>query len=141
MKQKIILLILLFSSTLSWGQNSKNFTIAILADHSIDNDDEIFHQLQNEIKSVVGESTNVVFDESFMLQNNLNKQIALQNYSKVVEEDKVDLILSFGALSNYVIAQNKDFKKPVILFGVINNDFITLPEGQSTSGKKNNECP
>jgi outer membrane protein TolC len=137
MKQKIILLILLFSSTLSWGQNSKNFTIAILADHSIDNNNEKFYQLKNEIKSVIGESANVVFDESFMLKNNLNKQLALQNYLKMAQEDQVDLILSFGALSNYVIAQNKDFKKPVILFGVINNDFITLPEGQSTSGKKN----
>ena len=137
MKNRIILLVLLFSSVVGLGQNSENYTIAILGDKMTPEADQILIQLKDEIKSVVGQSANIVFDNSFILLNDLSLEKARSNYEKMVETDEVDLILSFGSINNFVIAENKEFPKPVILFGVINDDFIQFPEGQISSNIPN----
>lgn len=137
MKNKIILFILLFSSIVGLGQQQENYNIAILGDKLIPQNDQILLQLKEEIKSVVGQSANIVFNDSFILLNDLSLEKARSNYESMIESEEVDLILSFGSVNNYVIAKNKSFPKPVILFGVINDDFITFPEGQEASNTPN----
>ncbi|MGZ2371965.1 TolC family protein [Ancylomarina sp. YFZ004] len=137
MKNKIILIILLFTSIAGFAQQQKDYHIAILGDKLIPETDQILIQLKDEIKSVVGQSANIVFKDSFVLLNDLNLDKAKSNYENMVQSDDVDLILSFGSVNNYVIAKNKAFPKPVILFGVINDDFITFPEGQLSSNIPN----
>ena len=137
MKNKIILLILLFSSIASLGQQQKDYHIAILGDKQIPETILLLKQLKEEIKSVVGQSANIVFKDSFVLLNDLNLEKAKNNYQNMLESKDVDLILSFGSVNNFVIAKNKTFPKPVILFGAINDDFITFPEGQVTSNTPN----
>lgn len=137
MKNKIILLLLIFSSFLGRAQQQEDYTIAILGDKLIPETDQILAQLKDEIKSVVGQSANIVFKDSFILLNDLDLNKAKNNYESMLESNDVDLILSFGSVNNFVIAKNKSFPKPVILFGVINDDFITFPEGQVGSNTPN----
>jgi len=137
MSNKIILLLLIFSSFLGQAQQQEDYTIAILGDKLIPETDQIFAQLKDEIKSVVGQSANIVFKDSFILLNDLNLEKAKSNYEKMLALKDVDLILSFGSINNLVIAKNKKFPKPVILFGVINDDFITFPKGQVSSNISN----
>ena len=137
MKNKIILLLLIFSSFIGRAQQQEDYTIAILGDKLIPETDQILAQLKDEIKSVVGQSANIVFKDSFILLNDLNLEKAKDNYDKMLKSPDVDLILSFGSVNNYVIAKNKAFPKPVILFGIINDDFITFPEGQVSSNIPN----
>lgn len=137
MKNKIILLLLVFSSFMGKAQQQEDYTIAILGDKLIPETDQILVQLKDEIKSVVGQSANIVFKDSFILLNDLNLEKAKENYEKMLQSTDVDLILSFGSVNNFVIAKNKTFSKPVILFGVINDDFITFPEGQVSSNIPN----
>jgi len=137
MKNNIILLLLIFSSFIGRAQQQEDFTVAILGDKLIPETDQILVQLKDEIKSVVGQSANVVFKDSFVLLNDLNLEKAKNNYEKMVQSEDVDLILSFGSVNNFVIAKNKTFPKPTILFGVINDDFITFPEGQLSSNITN----
>lgn len=137
MKNKFIILILLFSSMIGFAQQQENYNIAILADKQIPETDQILIQLKEEIKSVVGQSANIVFKDSDVLLNNLNLEKARSNYESMLESKDVDLILSFGSVNNFVIGKNKTFPKPVILFGVINDDFITFPEGQLGSNTPN----
>ena len=137
MKNNIILLLLIFSSFIGRAQQQEDFTVAILGDKLIPETDQILVQLKDEIKSVVGQSANVVFKDSFVLLNDLNLEKAKSNYERMVQSDDVDLILSFGSVNNFVIAKNKTFPKPTILFGVINDDFITFPEGQLSSNITN----
>jgi len=137
MKNKIILLLLIFSSLLGRAQQQEDYTIAILGDKMIPETDQILVQLKNEIKSVVGQSANIIFKDSFILLNDLNLDKAKSNYQKMLASKDVDLILSFGSINNLVIAKNKNFPKPVILFGVINDDFITFPENQVASNIPN----
>jgi len=137
MKNHIILLLLIFSSFIGRAQQQEDFTVAILGDKLIPETDQILVQLKDEIKSVVGQSANVVFKDSFVLLNDLNLEKAKSNYERMVQSEDVDLILSFGSVNNFVIAKNKTFPKPTILFGVINDDFITFPEGQLSSNITN----
>jgi len=137
MKNTIILLILIFTSSIGFGQQKENYNIAILGDKLIPETDQILIQLKEEIKSVVGQSANIVFEDSFVLLNDLSLEKARANYESMLESKDVDLILSFGSVNNFVIAKNKNFPKPVILFGVINDDFITFPEGQVGSNTPN----
>ena len=137
MKNKIVLLLFIFSSFIGRAQHQEDYTIAILGDKMIPETDQILVQLKNEIKSVVGQSANIIFKDSFILLNDLNLDKAKSNYQKMLASKDVDLILSFGSINNLVIAKNKNFPKPVILFGVINDDFITFPENQVASNIPN----
>ncbi len=104
MKNKIILLILIFSSFIGRAQQQEDYTIAILGDKLIPETDQILIQLKDEIKSVVGQSANIVFKDSFILLNDLNLEKAKSNYESMVQSEDVDLILSFGSVNNFVIA-------------------------------------
>lgn len=137
MKNYTILLILLLFSIVGLGQQQKDYHIAILGDKQIPETDLLLNQLKEEIKSVVGQSANILFKDSFVLLNDLSLEKAQNNYQSMLESKDVDLILSFGSVNNFVIAKNKTFPKPVILFGVINDDFITFPEEQLTSNIPN----
>ncbi|PXY02913.1 hypothetical protein DF185_02120 [Marinifilum breve] len=137
MKQLILLSFILLNATWINAQNTKEYSVAILGDEYIHETDSILNRLKAEIKSVVSQEATIVFKEKYFLMNQLNQENAKENYQTVVNSDDVDLILSFGSLNNFVIAQNKAFPKPVILFGVINDDFIEFPEGQNTSQVKN----
>ncbi|MCZ4694086.1 TolC family protein [Ancylomarina euxinus] len=137
MKKKFILLILVISSFAGFAQQQKDYHIAILGDKLIPETDQILVQLKDEIKSVVGQSANIIFKDSFILLNDLNLDKAKSNYEEMLAAKDVDLILSFGSINNLVIAKNKTFPKPVILFGVINDDFISFPESQVASNIPN----
>lgn len=137
MKQLILLSFILLNATWINAQNTKEYSVAILGDEYIHETDSILNRLKAEIKSVVSQEATIVFKEKYFLMNQLSQEKAKENYQIVVKSDDVDLILSFGSLNNFVIAQNKAFPKPVILFGVINDDFIEFPEGQNTSQVKN----
>ncbi|MCY1633635.1 TolC family protein [Marinifilum sp. D737] len=137
MKQLILLSFILLNATWINAQNTKEYSVAILGDEYIHETDSILNRLKAEIKSVVSQEATIVFKEKYFLMNQLSQKMAKENYQTVVNTDDVDLILSFGSLNNFVIAQNKTFPKPVILFGVINDDFIEFPEGQNTSQVKN----
>ncbi len=137
MKNNIILLLLMLSAFFGRAQQQEDYTIAILGDKQIPETDQILAQLQNEIKSVVGQSANIIFKDSLILLNDLNLEQAEINYKNMVKSKEVDLILSFGSINNFVIAKNKLFPKPTILFGVINDDFITFPTGQISSNITN----
>lgn len=137
MKQLILLSFILLNATCINAQNTKEYSVAILGDEYIYETDSILNLLKAEIKSVVSQEATVVFKKEYHLMNQLSQEKAKKNYQTVVNSEGVDLILSFGSLNNFVIAQNKTFPKPVILFGVINDDFIEFPEGQYTSQVKN----
>ncbi|WP_321516463.1 TolC family protein [Marinifilum fragile] len=137
MKQLILLSFILLNATWINAQNTKEYSVAILGDEYIHENDSILNLLKAEIKSVVSQEATVVFKKEYYLMNQLSQEKAKENYETVVNSEDVDLILSFGSFNNFVIAQNKAFPKPVILFGVINDDFIEFPEGQNTSQVKN----
>lgn len=132
MKKYFLLVAAIFISVFTQAQ--RTVSIGVLTDESSEASRQLFLQLQNEIKAVVGQGANVVFDE--VLESNFDVAIAKTNYQKLLNNN-TDIILAFGVVNNIVLHQEKDYPKPVIVFGSINSDFIKLPENQKTSNIDN----
>ncbi len=134
MKNALFIFLLLVSTTFIFAQSSKTVTIGVLADQSSEETKPLLTKLQTEIKGVVGQSATIVFKD--VLENEFNTDTAKSNYQTLLNSD-VDIILSFGVVNTIVIGKEKQYPKPIILFGSANSDFYDFPEGQKTS-KVNN---
>ncbi len=134
MKKIKLVFLLVFINILAYSQVSKTVTIGILADKSSEEAKPLLEKLQNEIKAVAEQDAVVVFKE--VLENEFNVETAKINYQALLNSD-TDIILAFGVINTIVIYQQKSYSKPVIVFGSVNSDFYTIPEGKITSGIDN----
>ncbi len=134
MKKSIVLITLLLMGLTMFAQSKKTVTIGILADEAAVENAPLLEKLQNEITAVVSQEANVVFQDP--VENGFDLDRAKANYL-TLENSEVDIILAFGVINNIVLYQQQAYKKPVIVFGSVNNDFINLPEDQKTSGIDN----
>jgi len=123
-------LIFLLISITGFSQSEKSLKVGILTDKTSEETEVMFQMLQHEIRSVIGQSKTVVFKE--VLENNFNPVTAKDNYQQLLNND-TDIILAFGVINNIVLYQEKNYLKPIIVFGSVNSDFIDLPEHQKTS--------
>ncbi len=134
MKKSIVLITLLLMGLTMFAQSKKTVTIGILADEAAVENASLLEKLQNEITAVVSQDANVVFQDP--VENGFDLERAKANYL-ALENSEVDIILAFGVINNIALYQRQAYKKPVIVFGSVNNDFINLPEDQKTSGIDN----
>ncbi len=134
MAKQLIVLLFLLTTTFSIAQSSKNVTIGILADEASVENIPLLEKLQTEIRAVVGQDANVVFKDP--IENGFDLEKAKANYLDL-ESSNVDIILAFGTINNIALYQQKTYKKPVVVFGSVNSDFIDLPKDQKTSGINN----
>ncbi|OIQ27315.1 MAG: hypothetical protein BM564_12515 [Bacteroidetes bacterium MedPE-SWsnd-G2] len=131
--RKIVVLCFVFCLPLcSVGQTKEVLNVGILLDYFDTNKIDLFDELKNEIKAVVGEDAEVKFDDENILVADLDVKKAQENYNTIITKD-VDIILAFGLVNNEVIARVKSHPIPTILFGVVSNDLIKIKEGQTTS--------
>ncbi|WP_298530770.1 TolC family protein [uncultured Algibacter sp.] len=79
--------------------------------------------LKKEITAVVGEDADINFADSSVLINDFDLLKAEQNYNILLKGD-IDIILSFGVTNNRVVARQKDFPKPTILFGSASREIL-----------------
>jgi len=118
-----VILFLLFQIT-AFSQ-SKTYQIGYLLDKSNIEIDSIVDKLSNEIRAVIGEDATVEFKSKNKLVNNFNTDLALVNYNELLLND-TDIIIAFGAVNNLVITEQKEFKKPTILFGSVSSELIDV---------------
>ena len=135
MKKKLLLIKLLFVGlSFSFAQGKKNVTIGILADEASERNRPLLENLQNEITAVVGQDAIVTFQVP--VANGYDLDMAKANYL-AMESSDVDIILVFGIVNNIALYQQKIYKKPVVVFGSVNSDFIDIPKDQKTTGINN----
>ncbi|WP_282043613.1 TolC family protein [Winogradskyella flava] len=131
--KKCILFLLLVGLVISI-QAQNNVTIGILSDESTPQTKPLLEQLKDQITAVIGQNTTIAFKD--VLVNNYDTALAKSNYQQLINGD-ADIILSFGVINNIVLYTESSYPKPTIVFGSVNNDFIDLPEDQTTSGINN----
>ncbi|PCI34813.1 MAG: hypothetical protein COB60_05650 [Flavobacteriaceae bacterium] len=132
---RIYYFIIVFFITINgFSQSGKIYNISILTDKSTEKSSVLFNQLQNEIKTVLGQDATIVFKN--ILENNFNTATAKANYQQLLAND-TDIILAFGIINNIVLTQEKNYPKPIVVFGSVNSDFIDLPQDQKTSNINN----
>lgn len=134
--KKLLFCLLLLLPLLCISQTKKVYDIGILIDKNQPELTPLLEELKEEVKAVVGEDAEIRFPEAFVLANELNKEQAESNYKQLLASD-IDIILAFGPINNIVIAQQKEYPKPTILFGAVNEDFLSIQTKNQASGIPN----
>jgi len=126
---------LLFFSFQSLSQ-SKIYNIGFLVDRTNVELDTMLDDLQEEIIAVVGEDAEIRFSKKNRLANNLNSNLAQQQYDTLLANE-TDIIIAFGAINNQILANQTTYVKPTILFGTISESLIDKPPFNSSVRIKN----
>ncbi|RNC85869.1 MAG: TolC family protein [Balneola sp.] len=119
------------------AQTKQSYNIGFIFDTLPENAEILLVQMQNEIRSVVGQDATINFPESGIYINNLSLEGARDNFKAINENPEVDIILAFGVLNNVVILENEVHNKPTILFGTITREFKSESLSEETSGIDN----
>ncbi|MCE2613263.1 TolC family protein [Flavobacteriaceae bacterium D16] len=133
---KKLLICFLLLPFLCISQTNKVYDIGILIDKNQPELSQLLEELKKEVKAVVGEDAEVRFPREFLLANELNMERAEINYNQLLTSD-IDIILAFGPINNVVIAKQEEYPKPTILFGAVNEDFLSIETTNETSGIPN----
>lgn len=134
--KKITLLLLFFISMAVYSQEKKAYDIGIITDLNLPELGPLLEELKNEITAVVGEDALIRFSDDHLLNNDLNLAKAEKNYHSLIDSE-VDIILAFGVINNAVITKKTSFPKPTILFGAVNEDFLSIEKENRTTGIEN----
>ena len=136
----ILCIIFLFSLSVqqTWAQNKKVVTIGIVHDGLAIGSDTFLENLNNELLTLLGSKYNVQIPVDKILDANWSADNAVSHYGQLNNDCTVDVIFGFGVLSSSVIAQEKKFRKPVIVLGIINPEIYKIaPRNQRSSGISN----
>ncbi len=134
--KKIISYLFLFITLTVCSQQKETYTIGILTDVNAPKLAPLLENLKSEITAVIGEDANISFPKEFLLTNDFDITNAAANYESLVNSE-VDIILAFGVINGKIISEKKEFSKPTILFGAVNEDFLTINREKNTSGIPN----
>lgn len=139
MTKKLTLILLFLLAALPAGAAPKVpvYTIGILAENYSPDMAPLKKQLTEMISAVVGQAAIIRFDERFIRSGPPDLVRAALDYAAYVNNPEIDIILAFGPVNNLLLMQKTEFPKPVVIFGAIKQDFITLPEESATSGIHN----
>ena len=132
----VLLTIPLISNTII-AQETNTYKIGFIFDLLPENAPILLDLMQHEIRSVVGQDANILFPNSGIYVNDFNLQTAEKNFQAINDNEDVDIIVAFGAISNVVITNAESHKKPTILFGTLASEFNKINSEKQTSGIKN----
>lgn len=120
-----------------FAQETNTYKIGFIFDLLPENAPILLDLMQHEIRSVVGQDANILFPNSGIYVNDFNLQTAEKNFQAINDNEDVDIIVAFGAISNVVITNAESHKKPTILFGTLASEFNKINSEKQTSGIKN----
>ena len=135
--KRLLALLLMSVACVGYSQAKKQYDIGILSDNQTNNIQPLIQKLQNEIRAVVGEDAIINFPQGSALVNNYNLETARQNYTTLLNDGNIDIILAFGVVNNQVVSKQAVHQKPTILFGAVNQDFNGIDLSKETSGIEN----
>lgn len=69
----------------------------------------------------------VRFVEPFVMSSGWDVGQAKKNYQYFLDQEEINLIISFGVLSTGAVVENQVFPKPVIAVGVVDTDLQAMP--------------
>lgn len=135
MKRQLICIFFMGISIAMFAQK-RSYNIGILIDERTVELDPLLLQLEEQIRTVVGEDATINFPVNSILTNNYDLEKGISNYQRLLQ-DGTDIILAFGVINNKIINDQVRFEKPTILFGTVNRDFNLIDLSKSKSGIEN----
>lgn len=131
---KRIIFLFFIGTSMAFSQASRTIHVGVLLDRASRETAPVFETLKKEIRAVMGPDVNVLFKDA--LENNLDIEKATSNYKELLKGN-TDIILSFGVINTMALSEQKTYPKPILIFGSVNSDFVTIPIGQQTSEVNN----
>ncbi|WP_299183943.1 TolC family protein [uncultured Aquimarina sp.] len=119
--KKLITFIFCFGFLQMLSAQKNTYNIGVLLDTTSEKIESLFEKLQIQIKTTVGQDAIINFREKDILINNYDLYEAEKQYLKLLNND-TDIILALGVVTGQMISQQTSYKKPTILFGVVNTD-------------------
>lgn len=132
----LLFLSIFFVTSVALGQGDREFRIGLMLEVKSSETDNLIEELKKEVRRVVGEDAEVLFLPSLMKVNQLNLEVARQQYRELQQSD-ADLILSFGTMNNQVLLEDLQFVKPVISMAGVNAPGLKFPLEGAVSGIEN----
>ncbi|WP_299312113.1 TolC family protein [uncultured Aquimarina sp.] len=134
--KKLIIFIICFNFLQLLSAQKNTYNIGILLDTTSERIDSLIQKLQAQIKVTVGQDAIINFREKDILINNHNINISQKQYTQLLNND-TDIILALGVVNGYMISQQTSYKKPTILFGVLNADMNSVDANRLASSINN----
>ncbi|AZQ64811.1 TolC family protein [Flammeovirga pectinis] len=133
-----LLFILLFQVNCNAQDSLKTIDIGIIYDAEIYQQSKFIDILKKEVPAVMGASYKVNFPDEYQLVSHWDTEKAVENYQKLEKNDEIDLVICLGALGSTIAIENKVFKKPTFLWGIIDPDQQNVPiKANGTTGINN----
>ncbi|WP_271784767.1 TolC family protein [Aquimarina algiphila] len=134
--KKLIIFIICFSFLQVLSAQKRTYNIGVLLDTTSETVVSLVKKLQRQIKATVGQDAIINFREKDILVNNYNLDEAQNQYTQLLDTD-TDIILALGVVTGQMISQQTSYKKPTILFGVVNTDMNRIDLNKRTSSIDN----
>jgi len=101
--------------------------IGVVVDGNSEVLQEMVDLLEKEIRALFKARGKVVIPKEKVLYSGWSLEKARENYNILLQDEKVDIIVSFGVLSGSIIASKDSFVKPVISWGIFDPVLQDLP--------------
>ncbi|QZT38104.1 TolC family protein [Halosquirtibacter xylanolyticus] len=119
------------------AQVKKRCSVGFLIDKKSPQNKDLYQSVRDEVQRIIGNEVTVVFDTVNILENGFSKTVASQNYQRLLNDSNVDIILSQGVLSNYILETSVAPTKPIIMIGEVMEELSSsLWDGE----RKKNLC-
>jgi outer membrane protein TolC len=136
-KKFLVTLILLSIVFVSFGQAKKKVTIGTAIDGYWYKNDETFQIFKKEIYDLLGDEYDVDFSKENIILGNWTVPSAKAAIDRLLNDPKIDLVLSLGMLTSNDVCKRTHLPKPVIAPFVMDADVQGMPRKGKGSGVKN----
>ncbi len=125
-----LVLVFLFFGSPAFSQrfnSSDPVHIGLLLDSADETSGKFIIHLQDEVESLLGNQYSISLPVSKRLVTDWSIKKSLSGYQLLLNDPEVDIIVVAGSLSAALIAQQKEFTKPSILFGILDYELQEVP--------------
>ncbi len=132
-----ILLFILFSFSLSPGQNLKTINIGLVIDGSWGEENQMLGSIKREIHDLTAGEFDVQFPADKTVQADWTIGKIRSGLDRLLADPNVDMIITLGSISSNEVCHRIELGKPVIAPYIIDATFQKLPIKDGRSGVQN----
>jgi len=137
MRQKLLLILILFVSICASAVQARSVTIATVLDGPLAREFIDFAIIEREIKAIVGNEFEVSFPAHLQVNGDWTESGISQQLHNLLKNDSVDIIITMGVVSSHLASQIPDLSKPVIAPYIVDVALQNIPYQDNASGKDN----
>ena len=132
-----LLAIFLFVFGISYTGFSKTLNVGIVFDGPSDNTLTFVQSIEEELQNTLSKEDKIIFSKENRVAGKFDTNKIKDGISKLMNEKKVDAILTIGPVASHIAANLEKYSKPVVAAHIYNAKMQKLNQKNGTSGVKN----